>query len=144
MIAFDLCCNQDHTFEAWFQDRKAFKEQLGKGLIECPVCGSRKINKVPSAVAVHIKGNSKPKQDGSTANQAIVELLHEAYEFIEKHTEDVGPAFAEEALKMHYGVTEERSIRGVATKEEEKMLEKNGIKFSKIPVPVKKQKKRGH
>ncbi len=144
MIAFDLCCNQDHTFEAWFQDSQAFKEQLSKGLIECPVCGSREISKVPSAVAVHIKSGSTPKQHDSTHNQAILELLHEAYEYIEKHTEDVGPAFAEEALKMHYGVTEQRSIRGVATEEEEKMLEENGIKFSKIPVPLKKQKNKGH
>ncbi len=144
MIAFDLCCNQDHTFEAWFQDSEAFQEQFSKRLIECPVCGSREITKLPSAVAVHIKGRSAPKQDGVKAEETILQILHETYKVIEKHTEDVGPAFAKEALKMHYGVTESRSIRGVATEAEEKMLKENGIKFSKIPVIKKKTKNKGH
>ena len=35
---------------------------------------------------------------------------------------------------MHYGVTESRNIRGVSTKEEEKLLSKEGVQFFKIPV----------
>ncbi len=144
MIAFDLRCNQDHTFEAWFQDSEAFQEQFSKGLIECPFCGSHHISKLPSLVAIHIKGKHTRKQAGAQTEDVALELLEEAYKFIEKHTEDVGAAFAEEALKMHYGVAEQRSIRGVATEAEEKMLEENGIKFSKIPVPIKKHKSKGH
>ena len=43
--------------------------------------------------------------------------------------------FAKEALKIHYGVKEPRNIRGISTKEEEKMLKKEGIEFMKIPMP---------
>ena len=48
-----------------------------------------------------------------------------------------------EVLKIHYGVTENRNIRGVATSEEEKTLKEEGISFIKIPVPEKTSAK-GH
>jgi hypothetical protein len=50
--------------------------------------------------------------------------------------DDVGCDFAKEALKIHYGVEEPRNIRGVSTKEEEKMLKKEGVDFVKIPMPA--------
>jgi len=37
---------------------------------------------------------------------------------------------------MHYGVSEPRNIRGVSTKEEEKLLTKEGIQFFKLPVAL--------
>ena len=55
-------------------------------------------------------------------------------EFVEKNFEDVGADFTKEALKIHYGVTEPRNIRGVSTPEEEKTLKEEGIEFLKIPV----------
>jgi len=39
-------------------------------------------------------------------------------------------------LKIHYGATEPRNIRGVSTKEEEKTLKEEGIQFFKIPIPA--------
>ncbi|MCK5311198.1 MAG: DUF1178 family protein, partial [Desulfobacteraceae bacterium] len=40
----------------------------------------------------------------------------------------------EEALKMHYGTSEARSIRGTTTKDEDKLLEKEGIPTIKLPL----------
>jgi hypothetical protein len=54
---------------------------------------------------------------------------------LEKNFEDVGANFSREALKMHYGVSEKRNIKGTSTKAEEEVLEKEGIKFFKVPVP---------
>ncbi len=71
------------------------------------------------------------------------EMLNKIYTVVKKNTEDVGTAFAQEALKIHYGVTENRNIRGVATPEEEKTLKEEGISFMKIPVPEKTSTK-GH
>jgi hypothetical protein len=51
------------------------------------------------------------------------------------HTEDVGPQFAEEARKIHYGEKEERSIRGQATREETEALIEEGIDVVSLPVP---------
>ena len=38
MIAYDLQCVNGHTFEGWFEDRKAYLDQQRKDLITCPVC----------------------------------------------------------------------------------------------------------
>ena len=35
---------------------------------------------------------------------------------------------------MHYGSTEYKNIRGTTTKEEEKLLEKEGVPVLKVPV----------
>lgn len=134
MIAFDLCCDEDHIFEAWFQDRESFEAQKEQDLLTCPVCGSRIIRKVPSAVAVH---TGSPSKDGNTPEEVLNELINKVYTMVEQNTEDVGPAFAQEALKMHYGVTSVRNIRGVATSQEEKTLKEEDIPFMKIPVPAK-------
>jgi len=51
------------------------------------------------------------------------------------NTEDVGPRFAEEARKIHYGEREERNIRGQATREETEALLDEGIDVLPLPVP---------
>jgi hypothetical protein len=39
-------------------------------------------------------------------------------------------------LKMHYGATESRNIRGVSTTQEEETLKEEGIQFFKFPSSV--------
>ena len=60
----------------------------------------------------------------------------EIVDFVEKNFDDVGCDFAKEALKIHYGVEQPRNIRGISTKEEEKMLKEEGVQFLKIPMPT--------
>jgi hypothetical protein len=50
-------------------------------------------------------------------------------------TEDVGERFAEEARKIHYGESEERGIRGKASREETEALLDEGITVMPLPVP---------
>ncbi len=139
MIVFDLYCDQNHTFEGWFQDRRSFDIQKEQGLLTCPICGSKNVHKIPSAVTVCTRSQEKsPGKDGDTSENALKEVLNKIYNVVKKNTEDVGMGFAQEALKIHYGVAKARNIRGVATSEEEKMLKKEGISFIKIPVPSKK------
>ena len=141
MIVFDLVCENDHKFEAWFKDSKTFQEQKENGFLECPICGSNKVNKALSPIKYNkITGSSKVS-DGIPSQQVMFKVLKRAYSKILENTEDVGDKFASEALKMHYGVTEPRNIRGVATKEEEDMLREEGIQFFKVPVMEKKDKK---
>ncbi len=52
MIAYDLQCVNGHSFEGWFEDRKAYEEQKKKSLIACPVCNSSSIARVPSTFAI--------------------------------------------------------------------------------------------
>lgn len=70
------------------------------------------------------------------------EVLHEMQAAMMKvvrhvmaNTEDVGPQFAEEARKIHYGEREERNIRGQATREETEALLDEGIDVMALPVP---------
>jgi hypothetical protein len=132
MIVFDLQCEKGHAFEGWFEDSQAYDAQKKKGLITCPSCNSNAISKLPSTFA--IKG-SQPLMP-PLGQMDLKKMSHEISDYVNKNFDNVGCEFAKEALKMHYGVTESRNIRGVSTKEEEKILSKEGIQFFKIPVTL--------
>ena len=51
------------------------------------------------------------------------------------NTEDVGSHFAEVARQMHYGETEERSIRGQTSRQEAVALLEEGISVMPLPIP---------
>jgi hypothetical protein len=133
MIAFDLQCEKGHVFEGWFEDSQAYDAQKKKGLITCPSCNSTAVSKLPSTFA--IKG-SQSAVDRIDKRLDLKKMNNEIVEYVNKNFDNVGCEFAKEALKMHYGVTEPRNIRGVSTKEEEKILNKEGIQFFKVPVAV--------
>ncbi len=136
MIAYDLQCGNGHAFEGWFEDRAAFNAQRRKGLIACPVCNDTDIVQLPSRFAIKTSSGFKPKQTDSQEEHALAQLGRQMAEFVEKNFDNVGCQFASEALKIHYGVTEPRNIRGVSTQAEEKLLKQEGIQFIKIPVPA--------
>jgi len=133
MIAFDLQCINDHVFEGWFEDNRAYEKQGKKGLIACPICNETTVTKIPSTFGIKSTGalnHSSPEQlDMAHIGKKIVE-------YVEKNFDDVGCEFTKEALKIHYGASEPRNIRGVSTEEEEKTLKEEGIEFFKIPVPI--------
>jgi hypothetical protein len=133
MIAYDLQCVNGHAFEGWFEDSEAYQDQKKKKLIACPVCNTTHVSRIPSTFA--IKSSPIPKKV-SLEEENLKQVGKEIVDFVEKNFDDVGCDFAKEALKIHYGVEEPRNIRGVSTKEEEKMLKKEGIDFLKIPMPV--------
>ena len=135
MIAYDLQCVNGHAFEGWFEDRKAYLSQQKKGLIACPVCNDTSVSIIPSTFAIKSSQTPNPKQP-LPSNAQLEKVGKEIVDFVEKNFDDVGCDFAKEALKIHYGVTEPRNIRGVSTKEEEKTLKKEGIQFFKIPLPA--------
>ena len=135
MIAYDLQCNNGHTFEGWFEDRKAYLGQQKKGLITCPVCNDTSVDIVPSTFAIKSAQSSKPKPL-SADEDALQKISNKAIDFVEKNFDDVGCDFAKEALKIHYGASEPRNIRGVSTEEEEKTLNDEGIQFFKVPIPI--------
>ena len=134
MIAYDLQCVNGHSFEGWFEDENAFKDQEKKGLIACPVCDMTSVTRIPSTFAIKPSARSAPLSK-STAAQ-MEELNLRITDFIEKNFDNVGCEFAKEALKMHYGVAEQRNIRGTSSPEEEKTLKEEGIEFIKIPIPT--------
>ncbi len=138
MIAIDLQCKNGHTFEGWFKDGKAYESQKKEGLISCPVCSVTSIERIPSTFAVKSSQTLKNhiSKNLSDINAELAEIGRDVLNFVEKNFDNVGCNFADEALKIHYGVSEPRNIMGVSTEKEEKTLEKEGIKFFKVPVPI--------
>jgi len=132
MIVFDLQCSMGHTFEGWFDSLDSFEDQRKRGLVACPYCEDTAVKKILSPVAV-----KKSSSSGKLPQPHIdyKRLAREVVEYVHKNFEDVGTRFTSEALKMHYGVTEKRNIRGAATDDEEKTLKQEGVEFFKLPLP---------
>ncbi|UCH00965.1 MAG: DUF1178 family protein [Deltaproteobacteria bacterium] len=130
MIAFDLRCSNEHNFEGWFKDLESFNQQNSKGMIACPFCKGTHITRVLSPVAIK---NSQAGERPKEVKPDYKKLAMGVMEYIKNNFDDVGTAFAKEALKMHYGVARKRNIRGSATVEEEEILKGEGIKFFKVP-----------
>ena len=135
MILFDLCCENEHTFEAWFPSSKNYEEQLRKKMIKCPFCDSSKIKKALMAPNL---GPAKKKEDSfsvvkDSQKSDLANQINNIKKYIEKNTEDVGKDFAEEARKIYYGEKESRPIRGQTTTKQAKDLEEEGVPFSRLP-----------
>ena len=133
MIVFDLQCANGHTFEGWFEDGQAYQKQRKKGQIACPVCDDTSVSKIPSSFAVKA---SQTTPDSYGHDTELLKIGKKMVDYVKKNFDDVGCDFAKEALKIHYGVSEPRNIRGVSTDQEEKTLKDEGIKFFKIPMPA--------
>ena len=136
MIAYDLQCSNGHRFEGWFEDSQTYDRQNCQGLVSCPVCEDTAISKLPSTFA--IKGTAGPSAANRGDKDAMAALGKQIVDYVENNFDNVGADFAQEALKMHYGVCEPRNIRGVSTPQEEETLKSEGVDFYKFPLPQKK------
>ncbi|MEO7547673.1 MAG: DUF1178 family protein [Ramlibacter sp.] len=137
MKVLNLQCTHGHGFEGWFASEDAFQEQLGEGLVECPVCDSTEVVKLLSAPRLNL-GAAAPeaKQDVVAAPDAAMRAAWmEMARHVMANTEDVGERFAEEARRIHYGESEERGIRGKATRGETESLIEEGIGVLPLPLP---------
>ena len=139
MIVFDLGCENNHRFEGWFSSNQDFEQQLERRLIACPLCTNANVVRLPHAT--HIRSAAAPRPapaSGSGQQYANVgkDILVKLIEQIVEHTEDVGPAFPEEARKIHYRESPERRIRGTASREEVEELVDEGIEVVALPLPA--------
>ncbi len=139
MIVFDLRCNNGHAFEGWFDNGQSYEDQKKKSLVACPVCNDTSVFRVPSTFAIKSssqfseKASEKDSEKTCGHETKIAELGKKIADFVDKNFDDVGCDFAREALKIHYGVSEPRNIKGSSTDQEEKTLKEEGIQFFKLP-----------
>jgi hypothetical protein len=162
MIRYTLNCEQGHSFESWFQNSVAYDKQAKRGLVNCPVCGSAKVEKAimaprlartnvaaeappapalpprsasPPSLPVPLPATGKtPVAMTSPMGQALRKKLKELREHVTRNSNYVGARFPEEARKIHYGETDPRSIYGEASPEEAKELHDEGIEFHPLPI----------
>ena len=118
MKVFDLHCPLDHVFEGWFASEEDFRSQLDRGLVECPMCGSKELRKGLSAPRLNLGAQPAaaaapapvPDETDRRKLHALQAAWLEVSRKIAAKTEDVGERFAEEALRMHKGEEPERPI----------------------------------
>jgi hypothetical protein len=133
MKVYNLSCDHDHRFEGWFSSEADFCAQAEKGLIECPVCGSCSIERMPSAPRLNLSGAQEP-QSANLHEKIQAHIMNLVREVV-ANSEDVGVRFAEEARKIHYKEAPERAIRGVASASECEALVEEGIDVTPLPLP---------
>ena len=139
MILFDLKCDSEHRFEAWFRDGASFDSQRRSRKVQCPVCGTAAVDKALMAPKlVRGEGGREPepapaKAPKERAGAPSLKGLQALREHIEKNSDDVGERFADEARKVHYGEVEPRNIHGRATDRESRELRDEGIEFGEFP-----------
>lgn len=156
MKVLNLQCSHQHAFEGWFASEDDFQGQLARGLVTCPLCADPGIQKMPSAprlnfgAAVPVPAACARELSVPAASAAVGSLQEVAplaglpgpAEFLKAlravmaNTEDVGERFADEARAMHYGDSEQRSIRGQASRAEAIELMEEGIEVMPLPLPA--------
>lgn len=154
MIHYQLRCSQGHEFDGWFADSAGFDKQAKRGLVECPVCADVKVTRAMMAPAVATRDPvptpqpEPPSQPAAAAAPAppvpapmaagrlpahLRAMLQHMRAEVEKHCDYVGPAFADEARKIHRGESDKRGIYGETTPAEAEALADEGIEVASIP-----------
>lgn len=137
MKVLNLQCSRSHSFEGWFASEDDFQGQLARGLVECPLCGDGAVSKMLSAPRLNL-GASAPEarqEVASVPEPALQAAWLKMVRHVIANTDDVGERFAEEARRIHYGETEERGIRGQASRAETEALIEEGIGVLPLPIP---------
>ncbi len=142
MIRYALACDRGHAFEAWFGSSDDYDAQAARGLVECPLCGSREVAKQIMAPAVAgTKGKSAIALPPEGMRRMMREAMGKVREHVESNFDYVGDRFAREARDIHEGRSEERGIYGEATPAEVRALKQDGVSVAPLPpAPVDEKK----
>lgn len=139
MKVLNLRCAHDHRFEGWFASDEDFLTQQSRGLVGCPLCDDKAIERLPSAPRLNVstrRGDAvRRPPDAEIAEARAQGRWLRAMREVINSTEDVGDRFPEEARRIHYGEAKERGIRGRASAEDADALREEGIEVVALPVP---------
>ena len=133
MIRFSLKCACGNRFESWFRDNAACEDLMAAGHLSCPACGGTSVAKAPMAPFVAAARESDRDAEAEARDARVRTALLRLRAAVEANSENVGSGFAEEARKIHYGETPQRSIYGAATPDEAAALADEDIPFAQLP-----------
>ena len=151
MIRYNLRCERGHGFESWFQSSAAYETQEKRKLVNCPSCGSSKVERAimaPQIVSKKGRDSAEPAAPAATTDvtaptstpllmaqeRELRAKLKELRDHIVKNADNVGERFPNEARKMHYGDIEHRPIYGEASPDEAKALIEEGVEVMPLPT----------
>jgi hypothetical protein len=136
MIKYALVCAHEHPFEGWFGSSADYDDQIARGLVACPVCGSGEVRKQIMAPAV---SGTKAQGVGGAANadpnmrSMMMEAMARVRSHVTENFDYVGDRFAVEARAIHEGASEDRGIYGEASPKEVRALIEDGVQVAPLP-----------
>ncbi len=143
MIHYKLRCDGDHDFEGWFRDSSSFEDQARHGLLSCPYCGTVSVTRALMAPALRTRqavpepaaqpASSSPPAGPAPIPDAARALLQRMRIEVERHCDDMGDGFADEAIRMHRGEVATRGIYGNANEDDRAALADEGVTVASIP-----------
>ena len=140
-------CSDEKEFDGWFKSIEAYEKQKHQRLINCPICGSDKVEKLLTAPSLKINKNKtsdiKDKQFknaknndtflGNVTSDYISTLLRTVKKEVQKNSTFVGNEFVSQVRSMREGKIKEKPIHGHGTNKEIQELRDEGIDVVNIP-----------
>ena len=140
-------CSNEKEFDGWFKSIEAYEKQKLQKLINCPICGSDKVEKLLTAPSLKTNKNKtsdiKDKQFknskknetflGNVDSDNISTLLRTLKKEVQKNSTFVGNEFVSQVRSMKEGKIKEKPIHGHGTNKEIKELRDEGIDVVNIP-----------
>jgi hypothetical protein len=121
MIKYALACDHDHAFEGWFGSSSDYDDQAARGLLDCPLCGSKDVRKqIMSPAVAGTKAQKAAPEPSAQMREMMMTAMGEVRRKVEEDFDYVGDRFAKEARDIHDGKSEERGIYGEASPQEVK------------------------
>jgi hypothetical protein len=94
-----------------------------------PAAAAEATPQAPAPQGAKASARQAAEQQARALRQQLVELRAK----VEANCDYVGPRFAEEARRIHYGESGRRNIYGEASKEEAHALVEEGVEFATVP-----------
>ena len=139
-------CSEEKEFDGWFKSIEAYEKQKLQRLINCPICGSDKVEKLLTAPSLKTNTNKisnvqdkfkNSTNDGSFLgninSDSISTLLRTLKKEVQKNSTFVGNEFVSQVRSMKKGKIIEKPIHGHGTNKEIKELRDEGIDVINIP-----------
>ena len=140
-------CSDEKEFDGWFKSIEDYEKQKLQKLINCPICGSEKVEKLLTAPSFKTtKNNSSCDNDkhyknyknnetflGNINSDNISTLLRTLKNEVQKNSTFVGDEFVPQVRSMKEGKIKEKPIHGHGTNEEIQELKDEGIDVINIP-----------
>ena len=140
-------CSDQKKFDGWFKSIEAYEKQKLQRLINCPICGGDKVEKLLTAPSLKTNknksSNAKDKQFKNSKNKEnfsgnidtgyISTLLRTIKKEVQKNSTFVGNEFVSQVRSMKEGKIREKPIHGHGTNKEIKELRDEGIDVVNIP-----------
>jgi len=135
MILYKLICKDCETsFDSWFSSSSEYEKLQKKKLLNCHVCDSLNVQKTLMSPNVFRSKNDTEIVNQELKAKEIKKTISEYQNFIKKNFDYVGNDFSYEARSMHYENRKvSRGVYGIASKEELKELNEEGIKVERVP-----------